>query len=525
MFILRDPRNEAWAKAASSASENISKALGRYIGQRNLQEAQREITPDMPLSEQLKIYQKHYVPLEEQERLTSPHIIQQQNLERGREALKKINWNDITPHNLPQKLAEITSALAGTGLDKSAGEILSAFAAQTRARNYPKPQDEYTRKGQPSPKDVQLDLGRESRIGKEPTIPQPMKFTTGETVDQEGRPRFSPQIDVPMEGPLTADDVLRLQQNYFNAMGTLEGSEKYVQTFKDANRETREFQLQNLQRKEQQRLADLEAEDEVQRKLAPKIEEDYTKKGVELPSYMRSWMNQLVMQGKGPVERNYRIAKQQIDNTIDRLSQLDNSPKRPWAAALREKDRDKYLRQKKLAVDQILNNPLIPAYIRKDLIEDIQRKLVENGDGKVDAEYMTNRPSPENVKQIESVGKYKPKTKTLKGTSFTYGMKVPEIQPVSDVENIEKLSNVVFETAGGMTSPLIIRNRWLDLGYTEDMIREAYALADERGAPFSDYQRNQIAELVTPERPSLATIAAKEETLRGLWDIFISGRR
>lgn len=533
MFTLTDSRMQAWQQAAGAAGGALGQSLGKYIENKRLQQALGEVTPEMSLQEKLKVYSQHGLSPATQERLTSPTMIQQQNLERGRQALKNIDWTDITPQNLPQKLAEITQALAGTGLERNAGEILNAFAAQARAKGFGKPY-------QPEGIGIQGAFGGGAGIQKKtpktatetkPTmeVEEPSAYpettTTGRPTPGRKDFRTTPQVDRPLPPPLTAEDKLAIYNQALNQTGSHDMALQQVELYQASNTEQRAAQMQQIAADELQREKLLGTEKTIHDQLLNNIEEDYPQ-GLE--SYLHTWLDKMVLEGKGKIEDRYRYAKNEIDTVKDRLASLSEMPKRIRGAVLRPRAYEKYLKDKQDFAEKVYEVPNLPEYVRIGLMDQIRQASIDSGDGIVEAELISNRPTDENMKVLKSVGKPKKMPASLAfGAGGGTGISARNAQKAQEIKdsNIEKLSNAWFKIAGGMTSPLIARSFWVDEGYTEDEIKEAYLLAQKRGAAFSPYQETQFTKLSIPERPSLTNLYFGEKTIRKPFDILFTGVR
>lgn len=578
-FTLTDPRMQAISGAASNFGSGLSDQLVKYIEARQFEKAMQGVNENTNVLDVLKNFQTNRVPQHLQEQFLSQQVQSRLAQQRASNAFNEFgNMSEEEYNNLstPQLVAKLQGAFANVagGQDASAS-LINTLLGRRRTNNLGKafgktgnrnqqssstePIEPTQEKGDPRKPEVNItnvlptraEMQAEEQGMQQPNPPRGQTggripyapFTTPQAQAQSIRQNESttePSAGVNVR-PMRATDVASLISSLASENPDM-NYEDIVEAAKiqsGANENEFNAGIKVYEQQEKQRQARQAEEDRIDKAVEEKIDKHFpgSEQGPGIDPHYETMLKQLTRYYPGTsTDARYTKARKTVTDLLHREQNLLDYEGRPLFGAWRPGATKQHLDHLTTLARPIWNDPNIPEFQRPQQIDRVRSLLASRGiEGPVEQEYVINKMiNPDFKKDVAKINRLPsaPEEAKIRVGTGKFGVMAPskrdeEKNSQQSKRDLDKIANFLTETAGGYVSPLMVRSGLLSKKWSEEQIREAYDLAQENGANFSDYQRNQISQLSKDQKPSLRSIftgLTNDKSEQGIWDVFISGR-
>jgi hypothetical protein len=501
MFTLTDPRKQAISQAGQNFGGGLGDALINFIENKRFQQAMSGVTAETPVQEVLTRFAQNNVSPQWMERYLSPQVqnrMLQQRYEPKLVDRMKLYQDEATVGTEARPEMRDSGSVSKGGPVKPISDTTPNQFDQTQVQQQtqqPVAQNQII--PQSVAQNIQQPVGQFQQQPIQESGQQPI---TGDF-------RSDVRSNAPVTPLATDRDRNSLIRQGLQAGLSPEAAENYADKKIELQNQRRADEIATLARDELARKTVIEVDENLRNEAEKYLSRDY---GTERDPIIDDMVTRLMREGTGTAEQRYTKARPVVTRILNSLNNI-NEGQRPPLVGGREKF-NAYIRKQQSYVKALLKDPQIPASFKKDIMEKVITNEMAKGTGRVDAEMIANPPSANFTKLLNSVEE-KPKPKILN----KYG--VPDKKSLEDYQlnvnsSVERLSNKIAQMVdqSPWSSPLVMRSSFLDKGYTEADIAEAFLKAQEAEVPFSDYQNEQIGKLAVKERPSLDNIFRGEKS-------------
>lgn len=544
MFNLRDPRLDAISQAGQQFGTGLGNTLVQGLLNKRLQGVLSDISPTASINEVIGKFAGANLPPEMLNQYMNPQVQQRVAQERRRVRFEELAKRKIKHGEMPQFLAELSAELADT---EGAGDIMKVFMTAAQSANLANGDGNETPSTDETPnrpgKDRQTPSGRAEAATQagppsirgyrneqgqaNPLAQMGVPGTSQMQGPETGDYRSNINVNAPVTQPMGPQEYQQLLSRYARDTGDYDKARELADKFQSMTQDQRTAELDRLSRDETQRTLRMAEEERARGAIESQIKSDpkfpgQGEGGQDIA--LRNIAIQTGMRTPGTDEQKFEAGRRAATRIYDNLNKLRGGTTRPNIAALRHPELKDYLRTEQAVVQNIINDPAIPENLKPEIAEQIRLLEAGKGNGPVETEYLINPPSPRTAKLINSAPEA-PRHEIptgMVGNSKALA-KMESIKNAAVYELAESISRTI--SSDPKASPVIMRDRYLDKGWSEADIARAFTIAEQNGLEFSNYQREQKGELATPQRESLRTYFSEDKAANDYWNIFIQGRR